>query len=340
MLQSPDIDYATESDVIDDPPAPRFDPDPHPSPRPPPMHAERVRVKQRGLGFDGEVLKETMVRKLRHSGREDLATPLARCHTERFVRLCNGCYSTKVFWNRCDLKHCPICARRLAYERRRSVEWWTTQVNQPKHVVLTARNAELITPEAIRRFKHAFARLRRSKFASNWVGGFYAIEVTNEGRGWHIHLHALVEARWIDAGQLASTWARCIGQDVAIVKVKDARGKDYLRELCKYVCKGDQLAGWIPDDIAAFIDAVSANRTFGAFGRLYKLRAEHRAFLDSIQTEKPACECGCTQFRFFDQSEWEWFECNQGGNAPPQILETQGATSHHAEDQLQVSLPL
>jgi hypothetical protein len=299
------------------PPAPRFDPDPRGAAKPPPHTPNQPRAKQRGLGFDGEVLKETIVRKLHSAGRDDLAAPLARCHTERFVRLCNGCYATKVFWNRCDLKHCPICARRLATERRRSVEWWCSKIDQAKHVVLTARNAATITPEKVRAFKQAFARLRRTKFARNWVGGFYSIEVTNEGKGWHIHLHALIQAKWIDAGELARVWARCIGQDIAIVKVKDARNADYLRELCKYVCKGDQLAGWVPDEIAALIDALSSNRTFGAFGSLYKLRAEHRAFLDSLQAEAPACECGCTTFRFFDENEWEWHECTHGGRPPP-----------------------
>lgn len=318
MPEQPDIDPASECDIDYSPPAPRFDPLPGNEDAPNVRVAFPPKAKQRGLGFDGEVLKETIVRKLREANRDDLAHPLAKCHTERFVRLCNGCYQTKVFYNRCDLKHCPVCSKRLAYERRRSVEWWTKQVKQPKHVVLTARNAATIDAAKVRSFKAAFARLRRTKFARNWIGGFYSIEVTNEGKGWHIHLHALIEAKWIDANELASVWAKCIGQDFAIVKVKDARNGDYLRELCKYVCKGDQLAGWIPDDIAALIDSLATNRTFGAFGELYKMRALHREFLDGLQAEGPTCPCGCSSFRFFDKNEWEWFEATSGPNAPPE----------------------
>lgn len=318
------------------PTAPRFDA----PPRQPESAVERAcqfkRAKQRGLGFDGQVLKETIIKKLVDADRYALAEPLIRCHTEATVKLCTGCYSPKVYYNRCENFYCPLCQKRLANDRRKSVEWWSSHVTQPKHVVLTARNTQTFTAETVRHFKAAWAKLRRRAVAKNWRGGFYSLEVTNEGRGWHLHLHALVDSNWIDSGRLAREWAECLGQDFAIVKVKDCRAGDYLRELCKYIVDGNQVAGWSAQDVVAYVEALKGQRTFGVFGVLYKLRKEHRAFLDEVQADKCTCECGCTSFRFFTESEWEWFECVNGkpskiGSAPkaPQVPVTLKA--HQAE---------
>lgn len=296
-------------------------------PRQPESPVERKRqfqtAKQRGLGFDGEVLKQTIIKKLLQVDRPALAEPLIRCHTQATIKLCTGCYDPKVFYNRCENFYCPSCAKRLANDRRKSVEWWTAHVTQPKHVVLTARNTETFNAQTVRKFKEAWGKLRRRSFAKGWRGGFYSLEVTNEGKGWHLHLHALIDANYIDSARLAAVWAECIGQDFAIVKVKDARQGDYLRELCKYIVDGNQLASWTPEQIRDYIEAFKGQRTFGVFGALYKLRQEHRAFLDEVQADKFTCECGCTSFRFFTEAEWEWFECVNG--TPRRVSKAPGA---------------
>jgi hypothetical protein len=326
MLPNADVDFSPEGDIDFTPAAPRFDP-PRVQPSSPEHRAHQAtRAKQRGLGFDGEVLKETIIRKLFKIGKGHLAAPLVKCHTQQFIAVCDACRRQSVYYNRCENFFCPICARRLAADRRRSIEWWTEHVKQPKHVVLTSRNTDALTASRVRDFKAAWSKLRRRKFAKGWRGGFYSLEITNEGKGWHLHLHALIDAHWIDSGRLAREWADCIGQDVAIVKVKDARGTEYLRELCKYIVDGNQLAGWTGEDIATYIEAFTGQRCFGTFGALYALRAKHRDFLDSIQADKPQCPCGCTTARIFSPEEWEWHEAKNGRPDRPQILETRGAT--------------
>lgn len=267
---------------------------------------------------------EGIVAKLDGLGRIDLADQIRDCHSQATYRRCCGCASLSKFYNRCERKWCPLCQPRLAHERRESVEWWTREVGQPKHVVLTSRNTNTLTRERVREFKAAFSRLRRSKFARGWQGGFYSLEVTNEGRGWHLHMHALVDARWIDSRDLAVEWARCIGQDFAIVCVKDVRRGDYLAEVTKYAVKGSQLAVWSAEDVAVFVDAFSNVRTFGVFGSLYKKRTEFRTWIDSILNTKPACECGCTNFRLLSEAELAALElthdetrAGRSSNPPP-----------------------
>jgi hypothetical protein len=254
------------------------------------------------------IWKESIVAKLDEVHRNELADKVRQCHTEKSVRQCRACKSHSIFWNRCEVKWCPVCAGRLSNERRESVDWWTRQIRQPKHVVLTARNSDIITKGTVKRFKDAFAKLRRTAFAANWKGGFYSIEVTNEGRGWHLHIHCLIDARWIDSGGLANIWARCIGQDFSIVKVKDVRNASYLQEVTKYAVKGNELASWTPQDIVAFIDAFDGVRLFGVFGSLYSKRTEWKEFLDELRAGRVRCECGCSQWRILSENEFMWEE--------------------------------
>ena len=261
---------------------------------------------QRLMWTDKEAVKETVISKLYQAHRMDLAKPLCQCHTEVFRRQCTGCHSVSTYWNRCENFYCPMCQPRLANDKRESVEWWTKTVKNPRHVVLTCRNTETITKEQIQGYKAAFTKLRRSKLCSNWIGGFYSIETTNEGRGWHVHFHVLVESGWIDQRALSVKWGQLVGQDYAIVWVKYAGQVDYLRELVKYAVDGNTIAQWKPADLVAFITAFKGVRTFGVFGSLYAKRSEFKAFLESVQADKDVCACGCNTFRTFSQGEWEW----------------------------------
>ena len=270
------------------------------------------KLERRGVSSHPElwqkstVHKFSVVAKLLSAGRPDLAKPLAGCHTVETCRVCDDCRRVSIFFNRCERHYCPECAPRLARERRESVEWWAKEVGEPKHVVLTVRNTDRITKSYVQWFKMCFGKLRRRKFARSWRGGFYRLEITNERQGWHLHLHALVDAGWIPAGQLAAEWAEIVGQDFAIVKVKDVHCRDYLAEVTKYTVKGSQLAGWEPAQIVEFLDAFDGVKTFGVFGSLYGKRTEWREWLDSIQNEPIKCACGCDRFSLLSPNELAW----------------------------------
>lgn len=260
--------------------------------------------------------KESILCKLRSINRQDLCQSVEKCHTQESILYCTGCRKKKTVFNRCEVKWCPECQARLSRERRETVEWWTKEIHQPKHVVLTCRNTERFTRDQVRAFKASFVRLRRTKFASNWEGGFYSLEVTNEGKGWHLHLHALVNARFIDSKILAQTWAKIVGQDFAIVCVKDARSKSYLNEVTKYAVKGSQLASWTGSDIAEFIDALDGIKTFGVFGELYSKRQLFREWIDQLQSGTQECECGCAHLIFLSPDEMAERELNHDVFAP------------------------
>ena len=311
------------------PTAPRFDGPVQLETRGVTSHLPKVR---QGTLFRSEVIfAETIVTKLKESGNGDVIGKLGICHSIETVKKCCGCGKVSTFFNRCELFYCPMCAPRLARERRESIEWWSQRIEQPKHVVLTIRNTQRICQAQIKVLKAAFSLLSRKRVFRACRGGFYTIEVTNEDKGWHIHIHALCDARWIDASELSIAWGKLVGQDFAIVKVKDCRKADYLKEVTKYAVKGSQLAGWSGDDIAAFIKAFTGLRLFGVFGSLYGKRTEWREWIDAIQGTKPQCDCGCDDWRYLSPDEYQ-FEQLQREHAPPVIA----APAIHPELALQL----
>jgi len=254
------------------------------------------------------VHKDSIVSKLLSIRALDLASPLDKCHTEESFAQCQGCKRVRHFWNRCENFYCPVCQPALAHERAESLEWWAKLISQPKHLVLTVRNSATITWTYVKWFKLCLSKLRRRRFARNWRGGLWSLEVTNEGQGWHLHAHLLVDVNWVDPRILAETWAEIVGQEFAIVKVKDARGDSYLKEVTKYAVKGSQLSSWAPAEIAAFIYAFSGQRTFGVFGTLYGQRSKWAEQLKAIAADRRRCECGCNQWKVYDEAAWQFHQ--------------------------------
>jgi len=140
-------------------------------------------------------------------------------------------------------------------------------------------------------------------------GGLSSLEVTNEGKGWHLHSHLLLDSDFIPIDIIAQKWAKLIGQDFAIVKIKSVQDKSYLQEVTKYVVKGSDLASWPGHQIAEFIDAMTGIRCFGTFGTLFKDRAKRAKAKKELGPKQMECSnCANTDFWYLSPSEFDWFE--------------------------------
>lgn len=268
------------------------------------------------------VFQQSILAKLKGIGKGQLAGKMSECHTIETYKRCTGCRKLTKFYNRCELFFCPVCAPRLSRERKEAIEWWTKQIKQPKHLVLTVRNTESLTQLYVKFLKTQLGKLRRAKVFRAVKGGFYSMEVTNEGRGWHVHFHLLIDAPWLCMPDVSQAWAKLVGQDFAICKIKDCRGADYLREVTKYAVKGSELASWSGLTIAEFIDSFDGVRFFGVFGSLYGKRTEWRAWIEAVREIKPQCSCGCSSWRLLSPEELLWEEetrAGLGANPPPPV---------------------
>lgn len=183
----------------------------------------------------------------------------------------------------------------------------------PLFITLTMKNVDDLQFDSVKMLRRAFGKFRhRAIWKKNVAGGVAAIEVTNIGNGWHPHLHAVIDCRWLSVTvprpqpgesrasvknkceraqrELSATWAKCLKSREAVVWAKRAKGETIAQEVLKYSVKGSDLLE-CADKIGPLIHCLRASRLVTSFGTLFgRLRVE--------DAEKPlpvACDdCGAS----------------------------------------------
>lgn len=225
----------------------------------------------------------------------------ARCGQEKLYRTCKCCGDTQEFDYRCSIKWCPLCNWRISQRRAELLRQWVKRIPNPKHIVTTQKNFPVLTRRKLRQHIVHLAKLRRKKVFQHVKGGCVSVEITNEGNGWHLHAHWLVDATFVSASELAIAWGKLIGQEYGIVKVITATEKNYAAEVAKYVVKGEQMAKWPREHVLEFVTAVKGVRFYFAFGELFKLARQIRAEINQNKPEASGCDCGSKDFIFEDE---------------------------------------
>src|SRR6266702_3201955 len=248
-----------------------------------------------------KIFKLSVEAKLREAGAQAVCASrkekwfpnFVKCGEEKFHMMCFDCSRSQEATYQCSQKWCPCCNWRIAMKKRQLLEKMTRGMEGVKHVVLTQRNFERLTREKILESRKNLFDLRRQKIFGKVSGGCASLEFTNEGNGWHMHWHLLIASDWIDASALSIAWGKLVGQEFAIVKVKDVTEKSYLQEICKYVVDGSELAKWSPEQILEFVVSLRGTRLFTTFEKFRELATWCRELVKMERAAKPACECGC-----------------------------------------------
>jgi len=180
-------------------------------------------------------------------------------------------------------------------------------------VTLTSQHSfgSYMTP---RETMSAFRRLRRLRWWRKRVaGGVASCEITKGHRGWHVHIHALIDCEWLAVTELppgrtaskeqckakgmrarkelSEQWSLCCRRP-ADVWVRRATGKidEVCREVLKYSVKGSDLLE-CKGDIAPIIRSMTGVKLAGGWGTWYRHPAIKRP-------DKPpaTCKCGCSDW--------------------------------------------
>jgi hypothetical protein len=187
-------------------------------------------------------------------------------------------------------------------------------VKWPLFVTFTAKNYP--DAKSVRDVRRAFTALRRHRWWKQKVaGGVAHLEITNRGKGWHPHVHALLDCRWLSVTQppprigqsakdcgsiacreVADVWSDCLKRKGS-VKVRRVWARDdgslepALREVLKYSVKPDELTQMRGSQIVDVIDAIDRTRLLVTWGTLYR-RPE-------LKREKRPLACECGQIGYF-----------------------------------------
>jgi hypothetical protein len=271
------------------------------------IRIERSEAQRKQLDgiASNEIHKLSVEAKLKEAGASGKwFDNFVRCERETIFIGCYGCGKTTARLYRCNSRWCPCCNWRITERRKKLLERITAGMTNVKHIVLTQRNFPELSQFKIREANANLTKLRRRRITSKVHGGCASLEFTNEDTGWHLHWHILAHTIFCCANCLAYEWGQLVKQDFAVVKVLPVDDQSYLKEVCKYVVEGSELAKWTPEKILQLVDSLRRTRTFTTFGSFRETAKHARAVIELEKPPREICECGCANI-FVANSEDE-----------------------------------
>lgn len=170
----------------------------------------------------------------------------------------------------CGNRFCPVCSgprRRRVLSKMRSCFDLVHLADGEhfRHLVLTVpsdSNARSMADHLVKSFR----RLRQRRIWKKKVtGGCFVVEATGGGNSWHIHIHCIIQSRWMSYNKLLKAWkAVSGGSGVYIKTLKPHIAANYLT---KYITKDSVSL----TDQFALSGALKGMRLFSVFGTWHAL---------------------------------------------------------------------
>lgn len=258
-----------------------------------------------------------LLNRLEDEGAEVHAKRLRKCG-EKLRLKCTCCGFVRSVAIRCDLKWCPSCAPRIAHDKTEKYGPVVDDFTHPLFVTFTTRNfdARSKTTTGMREVVRAFKRLRCQRWWKRaCAGGVASFEMTRRQKGWHPHVHALLDSAWFAAtvtrppvgcssatfkhratlacNELSEQWTLALGGRKGTVKVRKIRVRegqtvgDSLKEVMKYSVTAESLDS-ITGKVGMLLDELSLTRNLVSFGSAYR----HPALKKKKHGGKPCEDCG------------------------------------------------
>ena len=153
---------------------------------------------------------------------------------------CAKCGRTVTFAVRCRNRFCRTCSTSSASRIRKRIRCIVDNTEHRKgytwkFVTLTIKSE----PQLDTMLDHAITAFRRMRQRSEWKqnvdGGIYVIEITRSDHGWHVHIHAIISARFWQQYRISSLWNLCSGSPV--VDIRNVRSLNLIGYLTAYLSK-------------------------------------------------------------------------------------------------------
>ena len=217
--------------------------------------------------------KGRLVEALVACGRGSEADLVAHCAEDFKVGKCLDCGASPAFPITCDHRLCPGCASRRGARLVEEHSDILKRLHYPKMLSLTFLSVAHIDKAYIKWARGCFTKLRRRKVMAGCWGGIYSFEATyTKGKGWHLHIHALIGSSYIKQADLAREWQKITG--ACVVWIEAVKGKDKwgaVREVVKYPSK---VATFIdkPNLVNEFLLATEGVNLAYGFGAMYRVK--------------------------------------------------------------------
>lgn len=192
-----------------------------------------------------------------------------------FVRIeclqCGHFFDVPVY---CGDRFCPVCSVTRRNRIRHRLEFLVENVNprpgyRLKHLTLTIKNQSDLALMVSTLFS-CFKELRQTaSWKAHVDGGAFVCEITGCSGNWHVHIHAIIEARYYKWAEILKLWMQISpGRGVYIQNIPK---REIVRYLTKYLSKNDTPIG----DRDELNDALKGTRLYQPFGSWYAINLKY-----------------------------------------------------------------
>lgn len=230
---------------------------------------------------------------------------------DEFWLTCTCCGEQRSGKMRCKRRWCPECQPGLSMKRMARWGHAIETMQWPLFLTLTMPNSE--DPESLRILRDAWGKLRRRKLIHTKIkGGVATFEVTNKGNGWHPHIHAVADCRWLSLHvpeplttdkkevvaqkcklaqqELSALWADVLGVKESVVWIQRVKSVGTMaKEVLKYCLKGSELIE-CEEQIAPLLRVIQKTRMLSGWGSLHPLPKEEEEDKPSVACDKCGAE--------------------------------------------------
>jgi hypothetical protein len=197
---------------------------------------------------------------------------VCRSDSSLIARVGPEAHSWRVRWMYCHDRLCTPCAMTRSMVLREAL-LKVVDGRAMSLITLTLRGRKEPLNDTIDRLYKSFRSLRDTDFWTEKVkGGAAFLELTRGVKGdhWHVHLHIIADAQFIDKNRLSSLWKGITGDSFIVDIRRASEAKNVSMYVTKYVTKA--LSGAVAMDAAALDEAVvslKGRRLCMCFGTWY-----------------------------------------------------------------------
>lgn len=184
----------------------------------------------------------------------------------RFITLaCGSCGHSRRVMLSCGSRSCPVCRKKWFGYHYKALVQIVGKWDKIYSLVLTIKNIGDMDfyKNDVRKIRADFGKLR-SRFRSRIQAGFYVVQATNRGGGWHLHLHIIFRGSFIPQAEISRAWEKITGSKIVYIRILDPGQVKYA---IKYLLSDFRGKPRIrPEDYYQYDQAFSGQRLVQGFG--------------------------------------------------------------------------
>lgn len=194
------------------------------------------------------------------------------CKPKFYHLFCLRCLKYVLLKVCCGKRTCPRCNFIKFLKLKRKYRRHISNVKYPKFLTLTLRTTWELNKGTIQRVRRFVKNLlRRRPFNRLIYGGFYTIEIKPKSIGWNIHVHLIIDAKFIPVKLISKHWKEITKYSFVV----DIRAIWYRRGalsyVLKYLCKTPVMDKW---QEGVYLQATNNLKIIQSFGSMYNVKIQ------------------------------------------------------------------